>query len=103
MIDVDGDQPYEECGVFGIWAPGLDVARTAFFALYALQHRGQESAGIATTDGQRAFSIEHPREWAEGTLQQSTCSEGKDQQASSLKPIRELRRPSGRPKQIYVL
>lgn len=55
MIDVDGELPHEECGVFGIWAPGLDVARTAFFALYALQHRGQESAGIATTDGQRAY------------------------------------------------
>ncbi|MBI3977598.1 MAG: amidophosphoribosyltransferase [Chloroflexi bacterium] len=39
------------CGVFGIYAPGEDVARITFFALYALQHRGQESAGIATADG----------------------------------------------------
>ncbi len=45
------DRPHEECGVFGIYAPGTDVARVAFFALYALQHRGQESAGIATSDG----------------------------------------------------
>lgn len=45
------DKPHEECGVFGIYAPGEDVARLAFFALYALQHRGQESAGIATADG----------------------------------------------------
>ena len=45
--------PKHECGVFGIWAPGSDVARITFFALYALQHRGQESAGIATTDGER--------------------------------------------------
>jgi amidophosphoribosyltransferase len=45
-----GDEPHEECGVFGIWAPGEDVARLTFFGLFALQHRGQESAGIATSD-----------------------------------------------------
>ena len=45
------DKPREECGVFGIVAPGEDVARISYFALYALQHRGQESAGIATLDG----------------------------------------------------
>lgn len=43
----------EACGVFGIYAPNEDVARITFFALFALQHRGQESAGIATTDGKR--------------------------------------------------
>ncbi len=42
------DGPRDECGVFGIYAPGHDVARFTYFALYALQHRGQESAGIAT-------------------------------------------------------
>lgn len=42
---------HEACGVFGIYAPGEDVARLTYFALYALQHRGQESAGIASTDG----------------------------------------------------
>ncbi len=41
----------EACGVFGVYAPEEDVARVTFFGLYALQHRGQESAGIATTDG----------------------------------------------------
>jgi len=46
------DGPRDECGVFGIYAPGNDVARLAYFALYALQHRGQESAGIAVSDGQ---------------------------------------------------
>jgi len=44
---------HESCGVFGIYAPNEDVARLTFFALFALQHRGQESAGIATTDGKR--------------------------------------------------
>ena len=48
------DKPREECGVFGIFAPGRDVARHTFFALYALQHRGQEAAGIVTCDGQMA-------------------------------------------------
>jgi amidophosphoribosyltransferase len=43
--------PREYCGVFGVYAPGEDVARVAFYGLYALQHRGQESAGIATADG----------------------------------------------------
>src|SRR6516162_10379552 len=42
------DGPLDECGVFGIYAPEHDVARLAYFALFALQHRGQESAGIAT-------------------------------------------------------
>src|SRR4051794_21428888 len=44
------DGPRDECGVFGIHAPEHDVARLAYFALYALQHRGQESAGIATAE-----------------------------------------------------
>ncbi|MDO4243586.1 MAG: amidophosphoribosyltransferase [Actinomyces sp.] len=41
----------EECGVFGVWAPGEEVSRLTYFGLYALQHRGQEAAGIATTGG----------------------------------------------------
>ncbi len=45
--------PQDECGVFGVWAPGEEVAKLAYFGLYALQHRGQESAGIATSNGQQ--------------------------------------------------
>ncbi len=47
----DRDGPRDECGVFAVYAPGHDVARLAYFGLYALQHRGQESAGIATSQG----------------------------------------------------
>lgn len=50
-IDWEHDNPKEECGVFGIFAPREDVARITFFGLFALQHRGQESAGIAVSDG----------------------------------------------------
>ncbi len=46
----DREGPRDECGVFGIYAPGHEVSRLAYFALYALQHRGQESAGIAAAD-----------------------------------------------------
>jgi amidophosphoribosyltransferase len=44
---------HESCGVFGIYSPDEDVSRLTFFALFALQHRGQESSGIATADGKR--------------------------------------------------
>jgi amidophosphoribosyltransferase len=44
---------HESCGVFGVYSPDEDVARLTFFALYALQHRGQESAGIAAADGRK--------------------------------------------------
>jgi amidophosphoribosyltransferase len=47
------DQPHEECGVFGVWAPDEEVAKLTYFGLYALQHRGQESAGIAVANGER--------------------------------------------------
>ncbi|MBX3116091.1 MAG: amidophosphoribosyltransferase [Cryobacterium sp.] len=45
--------PQDACGVFGVWAPGEEVAKLAYFGIYALQHRGQESAGIATSDGSK--------------------------------------------------
>ncbi len=52
-VDETWDHPKEECGVLGVYAPEQEAARVAFFALFALQHRGQESAGIAVSDGGR--------------------------------------------------
>jgi amidophosphoribosyltransferase len=51
--DLDPQQPgpQDACGVFGVWAPGEEVAKLTYFGLYALQHRGQEAAGIAVSDG----------------------------------------------------
>ncbi len=46
------DRIGEACGVFGVYAPGEPVARLTYFGLFALQHRGQESAGIAVSDGE---------------------------------------------------
>jgi amidophosphoribosyltransferase len=49
-----GDQPPRDaCGVFGVWAPDEEVAKLTYYGLYSLQHRGQESAGIAVSDGSR--------------------------------------------------
>jgi len=54
LPDQSSDSPHEECGVFGISTPhGEGVAQTVFFGLFALQHRGQEAAGIAVSDGSR--------------------------------------------------
>ena len=52
LLDGD-DHPKEECGVLGVFTPDEEAARVAFFGLFALQHRGQESAGIAVSDGTR--------------------------------------------------
>src|SRR2546423_9705450 len=51
--ELDGQRPgpQDACGVFGVWAPGEEVAKLTYFGLYALQHRGQEAAGIAVSDG----------------------------------------------------
>jgi amidophosphoribosyltransferase len=53
----DRDGPRDECGVFGVFAPERDVARLAYFALYALQHRGQESAGIAAAQAGQIMTV----------------------------------------------
>src|SRR5262249_25203950 len=47
----DDKRPQDACGVFGVWAPGEQVAKLTYFGLYALQHRGQEAAGMAVSDG----------------------------------------------------
>src|SRR5262249_43166149 len=50
-LDPQRPGPQGKCGVLGVWAPGEDVAKMTYFGLYALQHRGQEAAGIAVSDG----------------------------------------------------
>jgi amidophosphoribosyltransferase len=52
-FDPADQPPRDACGVFGVWSPGEDVAKLAYFGLHSLQHRGQESAGIAVSDGAR--------------------------------------------------
>ncbi|MEZ5211008.1 MULTISPECIES: amidophosphoribosyltransferase [unclassified Gordonia (in: high G+C Gram-positive bacteria)] len=54
-LDEPENEPREECGVFGVWAPGEDVAKLTYYGLYALQHRGQEAAGIAVGDGHQVL------------------------------------------------
>ncbi|HEY0697367.1 MAG TPA: amidophosphoribosyltransferase, partial [Micromonospora sp.] len=50
-LDPQRPGPQDACGVFGVWAQGEDVAKLTYFGLYALQHRGQEAAGMAVSDG----------------------------------------------------
>lgn len=52
-IDLQDVGPQDACGVFGVWAPGEEVAKLTYYGLYALQHRGQESAGIAVSNGRQ--------------------------------------------------
>jgi len=51
-FSLHSDHPHEECGVLGIFAPQEDVARMAFFGLFALQHRGQDATGLAVSNGE---------------------------------------------------
>ncbi|HIW29478.1 MAG TPA: amidophosphoribosyltransferase [Candidatus Luteococcus avicola] len=52
-LNPDDPRPQDHCGVFGVWAPGEEASKLTYFGLFALQHRGQESAGIAVSDGNR--------------------------------------------------
>jgi amidophosphoribosyltransferase len=52
-LDPQDQGPQDACGVFGVWAPGEDVAKLTYYGIYALQHRGQESAGIAVSNGKQ--------------------------------------------------
>lgn len=59
LFDGRPDHMEEECGVFGVYAPSEDVSRMAYFGLHALQHRGQESAGIAVGDGKTVTTVKN--------------------------------------------
>ncbi|MDQ1654022.1 MAG: amidophosphoribosyltransferase, partial [Cryptosporangiaceae bacterium] len=50
-LDPHDKGPQDSCGIFGVWAPGEEVSKLTYFGLYALQHRGQEAAGMAVSDG----------------------------------------------------
>ena len=52
-LDSQDQGPQDACGVLGVWAPGEEVSKLCYFGLYALQHRGQESAGIAVSNGRQ--------------------------------------------------
>jgi amidophosphoribosyltransferase len=54
-LDPQDKGPQDACGVFGVWAPGEDVAKLTYYGIYALQHRGQESAGIAVANGHQTL------------------------------------------------
>ncbi|MDR1767729.1 MAG: amidophosphoribosyltransferase [Propionibacteriaceae bacterium] len=57
-VDVcDDPGPRDHCGVVGVWAPGEDVSKLTYYGLFALQHRGQESAGMAVSNGQRLMVV----------------------------------------------
>ena len=74
---LDNDRPREACGVVGVYAPGDDVANVAYFGLFALQHRGQESAGIATADGQDMLLDNAATPWKSAKfVSLRTCSRG---------------------------
>ncbi|KJS65354.1 MAG: amidophosphoribosyltransferase [Peptococcaceae bacterium BICA1-7] len=72
----DIDKPREECGIFGVYGKNLDVARITYYGLYALQHRGQESAGIAVSDGGKVMLHKDmglvPEVFGQGTLEKMT-------------------------------
>ena len=60
LIIQEQDAPHDACGVIGVYLPGShDAAQTAFYGLFALQHRGQESAGIAASDGRTLRNFSH--------------------------------------------
>src|SRR3546814_12259797 len=52
-LDPQDQGPQDACGVFGVWAPGEDVAKLTYYGIFALQPRGQESAGIAVSNGRQ--------------------------------------------------
>jgi len=65
-VEPDDDHPKEACGVFAAYTPGVAAAYLAFDGLFALQHRGQESAGMAVSDGTQLWIDNHATQTAKG-------------------------------------
>src|SRR4051794_30561135 len=65
-LDPRDRAPQDACGVFGVWAPGEDVSKLTYYGLYALQHRGQEAAGMAGSGGPTGGGFKEVRLLAQG-------------------------------------
>ena len=83
------DEMHDACGVFGIYAPGQDVSYLVYDGLYALQHRGQESAGIAVFDGELITVVLD----AESAERRVRCLKARDRRTFSFVPKWDVREP----------
>ena len=93
-LDPHDQGPQDACGVFGVWAPGEDVAKLTYFGLYALQHRGQESAGIAVSNG-RQILVYKDMGLVSQVFDETTL--GLAQGPPRDRPLRATRRPAPAP------
>ena len=94
-IDPGEKRPQDACGVFGVWAAGEQVAKLTYFGLYALQHRGQEAAGIAVSDGS-ALVVYKDLGLVSQVFDEATLATLQGHIASATRATRPPARPRGR-------